>query len=148
MKRIIIAAVVCAFAPLAVAQLYKYVDKDGKTVYSDQPPANADSKQMNVPSAPSAGSTPEKSAVARDKELEKGREKGREAAKKSEQTARDAAEAQERCSNATTRYRAFVEGGRISKYNEKGERVMLGDEEIEAERETSRRQMEEACKKA
>ena len=147
MKRIIVAAVFCAIAPLAGAQLYKYIDKDGKTVYSDQPPANVDSKQVNVPSAATPGSAPAKNALERDKELEKSREKSREVAKKSEQAARDADLQQERCTNATTRYRSFQEGGRISSFNEKGERVMLGDEEIEAEREKSRRQMEEACKK-
>jgi hypothetical protein len=146
MKRIIVAAVLCAIAPLAGAQLYKYVDKDGKTVYTDQPPPTVDGKQINVPSSATPGSTPSKSALERDKELEKSREKAREAAKKSDQTARDTALKQERCTNATTRYRAFQEGGRISKFDEKGERVMMNDQEIETEREKSRQQMEEACK--
>ena len=44
MKRILVLAIALAFAPLAGAELYKYVDKNGKTVYSDQPPANVDSQ--------------------------------------------------------------------------------------------------------
>jgi len=145
MKRLVIVVLACALAPLASAQLYKYVDKDGKTVYSDQPPVNADSKQVNVNSQ---GAAPQKSALERDKELEKGREKAREAAKKSDQAARDTQARDERCTQATNYHRTFVEGGRISKYNAAGERVLMDEQEIEAERDKARRQMEEACKKA
>ena len=149
MKRIVILVLACALAPLAGAQLYKYVDKDGKTVYSDQPPANLDSKQVNIQSAPAAGSpAAEKSALERDKELEKLRAKSREETKKSDQATRNAQAQEERCAQATNYHRTFVDGGKISKYNEKGEKVLMDDQEIEAEREKARRQMEEACKKA
>src|SRR5438128_1997128 len=146
MKRLVILVFACALAPLAAAQLYKYVDKDGKTVYSDQPPANLDSKQVNIPSGGTSAGP--KSAVERDKELEKTREKGREAAKKSDQVVREAQAREERCMQATNYHRTFAEGGKISKYNDKGERVLMDEQEIEAEREKARRQMEEACKKA
>ena len=148
MKRIVILVLACALAPLAGAQLYKYVDKDGKTVYSDQPPANVDSKQVNIQSAPTAGSpAPAKNALERDKELEKARAKSREEAKKSDVASRNAQALEERCTQATNYHRTFVEGGRISKYNDKGEKVLMDDQDIEAEREKARRQMEEACKK-
>lgn len=144
MKRFIIVAFACALAPLAGAQLYKYLDKDGRTVYSDQPPANIESKQMNPQSAPPSSS---KSAVERDKDLEKGRAKTREDAKKSEETARNAQLEVERCNQARSSYQQYVDGGRLFKYNEKQERVALGDEEIATEREKARREVDEACKK-
>jgi hypothetical protein len=149
MKRIVILVFAFALAPLAGAQLYKYVDKDGKTVYSDQPPVNVDSKQVYIQSAPAAASpAPAKSALERDKELEKSRAKSREEAKKSDQASRDAQALEERCNQATNYHRGLLEGGRIAKYNDKGEKVLMDDQEIEAEREKARRQMEEACKKA
>lgn len=144
MKRIVILVLACALAPLASAQLYKYLDKDGKTVYSDQAPPNIESKQMNVPSAPPSSS---KSAVERDKDLEKGRARTREDAKKSEEAARNAQLEVERCNQARSSYQQYVDGGRMFKYNEKQERVALGDEEMATEREKARREVDEACKK-
>jgi hypothetical protein len=145
MKRLAIVALACALAPLASAELYKYVDKDGKTVYSDQPPVNADSKQLHV--APSAGSGP-KSYVERDKELDKQRKEAADKEKKSEQGAAQAKAAEERCTQAQANYKSFEEGGRLLKYNDKGEREYMTDEEIESGRVKSKQQMDEACKKS
>jgi hypothetical protein len=74
MKRIVLLTCALAIATLASAQLYKYVDKNGKTVYTDQPPPDADDpKAMRIPSsATGAAPPPGKSAVAQDKELQKG----------------------------------------------------------------------------
>ena len=151
MKRFIILACALAIAPFASAQLYKYVDKDGKTVYSDQPPANVDSKQLNVRSGtssvtPSAPDAP-KSYVDRDKDLQKGRDEAREKAKKADEAVKQAQAKDDACTQAKNAYQGFVDGGRMHKYNDKGERVYLGDEELESERARSRRDMDEACKK-
>lgn len=144
MKRIIVIAVACAFAQLASAQVYKSIGPDGKPVYSDQPPANADAKALNVqPPAPPA----QKTAVERDKEAEKSRAQAREKAKKAEETARYNEANSSRCAQAKVEYQTFVEGGRIARVNDKGERVLLGDAEIESERVRTRSVMEEACKK-
>ena len=144
MKRIIVIALACAFAPLAMAQLYKSVGPDGKVIYTDQPPAGADAKQINV--QPSAGPA-QKTAVERDKEAEKGREAAREKAKKAEAAAKNDQITQTRCAQARGEYQTFTVGGRLAKSNEKGERVELSDAEIEAERNRARAVMEEACKK-
>ena|ERR1700693_4663075 len=149
MKRLVILAFACALAPLASAQLYKYVDKDGKTVYSDQPPVNVDTKQLNIHSGASAA-TPAapKTALERDKDLQKGRDDARDKAKKSDEASKQAQANEERCSQARAAYQTYADGGRIHKYNDKGERVYLGDQEIEAERDRSKREMDEACKKS
>jgi len=146
MKRIAMAITAAAalFATAAAAQLYKYVDKDGRTVYSDQPPAGVDSTLVNAPSSPSGS----KSFVERDKEMEKLRAKGREEAKKADEKEKTAAAQDERCRQATDRHRALVEGGRIWKYDEKGERTVMDDQEIETEREKARKLVDEACKKS
>ncbi len=147
MKRVILVAVALALAPAAVAQLYKYVDKNGKTVYSDQPPPNVESKQIRVPTGvASAPATGPRTAVERDKELDKARKQTAEKQKKSDEVAQKDAQAQRRCSELRTYHQTFADGGRIQKYNDKGERVFLSDDEIEAERARSQREMEEACK--
>jgi len=73
MKRIVLLTCVLAVATLASAQLYKYVDKNGKTVYTDQPPPEADPKAMRIPSsAVGSSQPPAKTAVQQDKDLQKG----------------------------------------------------------------------------
>jgi uncharacterized protein DUF4124 len=154
MKRIVAILVAAAFVPLAGAQLYKYTDKDGKTVYTDQPPANAETKTVRVqPSPPPVeasknGTSGNKSAVERDKELEKGRKQAREQQKKHDENAQKAQLAEQRCTQARTAFQQYSEGGRIMRYNDKGEREYLGDEQIASEREKARRDVEEACKKS
>jgi hypothetical protein len=145
MKRIIVLALACAIAPLAAAQLYKYVDKDGKTVYSDQPPANVDSQQLHVSTGTSSGS---KSYVARDKELDKTREADKERDKKKEVTAENARLAEERCNIAQSNLRTYSDGGRLFKYNAQGEREVMNDDEISTERDKAQKQVDEACKKS
>jgi hypothetical protein len=85
--------------------------------------------------------------VERDKDLQKGRDEGRESAKKADDAAKAAQAAEERCQIAKNAYQQYVDGGRIHKYNDKGERVYLGDDEMEAEKVRSKRDMDEACKK-
>ena len=147
MKRLLIIAIACLVAPIASAELYKYIDKDGKTVYSDQPPANIETKQLNIPSSATPGAPP-KSALDRDKELQKGRDEVRERAKKSEQLAKQAQAQEQACSAARSALRVYTDGGRVTRYDEKGERVFMDDQEIEAARERSKREMDEACKKS
>ena len=140
---IVVAAITIALAPAVHAQLYKYVDKDGKTVYSDQPPVNADSKQLK----PAATAAPVKSAVERDKEMEKTRKEAREKQEKADKAAKGAEDQQRACSQAQAAYRAVSEGGRVYKIDEKGERVFMEDAELEAEKRKAKSVMDEACRK-
>jgi hypothetical protein len=148
MKRIIVLACALALGPIASAQLYKYVDKNGKTVYTDQPPPEADPKAMRIPSA-ATGSTaaPGKTYVQQDKDQQKGREKVSEGAKKADEAAARAKEAEQRCIDSRSAYEVYAQGGRIARVNEKGEREYMGDEQIDAAREKARAQMEQDCKK-
>jgi hypothetical protein len=151
MKRLIYAAIAIAIATPVAAQLYKWTDKDGKTHYSDTPPPGQETKSLSVgsgttTSTPAPASAGAKTAVERDKEAEAARKAGRDAAKKSEDAAKDAAGREEACSRAKAAYATYADGGRIHKYNDKGERDYLSDEEIEKERVRSQREMNEACK--
>ena len=147
MKRFALLTCVLAVATLASAQLYKYVDKNGKTVYTDQPPPESDSKAMKIPSSATGTPAPQKSAVQQDKELQKGRDKSKESEKKAEETAARAKADEENCAAAKMAYQTYASGGRISRVDEKGEKFFLGDLEIEAERDRAKARMDEACKK-
>ena len=145
MKRMIVVALALALAPFASAEMYKYVDKNGKTVYTDQPPADADAKRVSAPTAPA--SAPAKSYVERDKEVEKGREKSREQAKKSAETDKADQAKKQRCEQARGNLQIYTDGGRIMKTNDKGERDYMSDEEIAAERAKTQKLVDEACGK-
>ncbi|MEO7744570.1 MAG: DUF4124 domain-containing protein [Usitatibacter sp.] len=146
MKRVMILAIALAIAPAAMAQLYKSVDKNGRVIYTDQPPANTDAKVLNIPRSVTDAPAPSKSYVAQDKENEKKKKDASEKAAKAGDPAKKAQEDQARCAQAKSAYQMYADGGRIYKNNEKGERVFLSDAEIEAERARSRREMDEACK--
>ena len=151
MNRIALAVLALALAPAVSAQqLYKYTDKDGKTVYTDQPPANAESKPVRVQAAPATATAPAAAptAVGKDKELDKGRKEAAEKAKKSEQAAKREADNEQRCADARSNFELFESGGRIAKRNAQGERVFLEQNEIDAEKAKARAVMDEACKKS
>lgn len=145
MKRVIVAAVALAVIPLASAELYKYVDKNGKTVYSDQPPPDADAKRIAAPPPPASGNG--KSYVERDKENQKARDKAQQQAKKSAESDKVAQAKKERCEQARNNLQIYTDGGRIMKTNEKGERDYMSDAEIEAERAKTQKIVDEACGK-
>jgi hypothetical protein len=145
MTRTLILALALVFgAAAATAQLYKYTDpKTGKTVYTDQPPVGQDTKTVNI----KGGSGPStKTAVEQDKALDKGRKKVAEDAKKSGEAEERKAKADAHCAAAKQNAQIYADGGRIQKLNAQGERELMTDEEIEAKRVSSRREMEEACK--
>jgi hypothetical protein len=146
MIRIALALIALALAPAVSAQLYKYVDKDGKTVYTDQPPPNAESKPVRVQSAPATA--PEKTATGKDKELDKGRKEAADKAKKSDEVAKREADNAQRCADARSNLELYESGGRIAKRNAQGERVFLEQNEIDAEKVKARAVMDEACKKS
>ncbi len=143
MKRIALAALALALAPLASAQLYKWVDKDGKVSYSDQPPPAAASKQIKVETG---GSGPAPSAVARDKELQKGRQEAADAQKKKDDAERVAKQREEECEKSRSYLKGLENGGRFVTFDDKGNRTFLEADQIEAEKTKARKNVEEACK--
>jgi hypothetical protein len=144
MKQFLVLACALAISTGAVAQLYKWVDKDGRITYSDQPPPAQQSKQLTVGGGQTGTALP--SAVERDKELEKGRTEAREKAKASEEAGKKTQVDQENCLRAKSYLRTVTDGGRISTTDDKGERVLLDDQQIEAERVKAQKAVDESCK--
>ena len=56
-----------------------------------------------------------------------------------------AQEAEQRCAQAKSAHQYYVDGGRIYKNNEKGEREFMSDAEIDSARERTSREMDAAC---
>ena len=144
MKRILVLACALAAATGAFAQLYKWVDKDGRVTYSDQPPPAIQSKQLNLGSGQPA--TAQRPAVERDKELEKDRLSAAEKAKAADEAAKKAKIEEENCIRARAYLRTMTDGGRISTYDAKGEPILLNDQQIEEERVKAQKAVDESCK--
>ena len=158
MKKVIFYTVAFALiAPLTHAQVYKWVDKDGKVQYSDQPPApnqtTSAPQRLNSTSSASAA-TPaaagEKPAAEKapdkNKEFEKRRIDATEKAKKEEDAVKLALQKKERCEEAKGHVKSLESGIRISRTDANGERTFLDDDQRAKELERTQKIMADACK--
>lgn len=159
MKRLVTLVLLLAALP-ASAVLYKWVDKDGKVHYSDQPPPQS-AKKSGVITAPSpgAGSPPPsgegasqapkagpKSAAEQEMEFRKRRLEAAEADAKRQQEAKAAEDKERNCTLAKNRLAALETGGRVTKYAADGETVFLSDAEIAKELGEARKTADSWCK--
>ena len=146
MKRFIMLAVAIALSPAAWGQLYKYVDKDGKTVYTDQPPGNVDTKSVRAPSAAPTPAAAPPAASRAEKEAPKAAKAAAPA--KSEAAPLSAADREFRCQVARSDYANLLDGPITMRNTRTGERFQLDEKQAEAERAKAKAAMDEACKKA
>jgi uncharacterized membrane protein len=146
MNRFIVLAIAIALAPAAWGQLYKYVDKDGKVVYTDQPPANTDSQQLRAP--PPAPAAPTKGAAENAPANARTATAQAPAPAKTDQAPLTAEQKAERCQAARANYAIFLDGGEITMRDTRtGERSVLDPSRLPAETAKAKAAMEAACKK-
>src|ERR1035437_5272920 len=139
MKRLSVALglALCVALP-ASAQMYKWVDSDGKVQYSDKPPpSNIKTEKLREPAR--AASTPAASDA-----------KGgtpKDAAKAGPKTAAEQEQAfRKRQLDAAKAALANLQiGGRQMRIDEKGERVFLDDQQIVQETDRARQEAAAAC---
>lgn len=123
---------------VAVADVYKWVDKDGKIQYSDQPPLDGDAKKMkkktiHAPSTadPASSSSTKPAATVADQELEYRKRKAEkeEAEQKKQASIEEARKNKEYCNSLKGDLRSHTDGTRLYRYNDKGERVFMDEKE-------------------
>jgi hypothetical protein len=158
MRRTTLALVLALLPILAQAQLYKWVDENGRTQYSDRPPpagikAELVTKGKVSPApqaapvgAPGAAKGGAANPAARELEFRKRQISAEEAQKDEEKKAKEQQAKQENCDIARARLKSLEDGGRILKYDKAGERQYLSDEEIEKEKGPARQRVEQSCK--
>lgn len=115
-------------APVASAALYKWVDANGRVVYSDQPPIGNVKSELVGAAAPSSNPDALKEMATKDAELKKRQLDRQEDAKKSEKSRGDTQKLATLCTQA----RAQAAGLRradivMHRLNEKGERVVMDE---------------------
>ncbi|MGH6691432.1 MAG: DUF4124 domain-containing protein [Gammaproteobacteria bacterium] len=161
MKWIATLALLALALPAWAAEMYKWVDENGKVHYSDQPPpANARQQKTIQPKVPAqsaappaatpegqpAAGTKAKTAAELDMEFRKRRTEAAEAEAKRQQETQVAAEKQRNCEAAKARVAVLQTGGRITKATPTGEQSYLGDSEIAAELIEARKVADSWCK--
>ena len=154
MKRLSVAlGLALCVALQASAQMYKWVDSDGKVQYSDKPPpSNIKTEKLrdparatSVPAASAAKGVAQKDATkdatkaapktAAEQE-QAFRKRQLEAAKAQEEEAKKQAQARDKAENCRRANAAVANlqiGGRQMRIDDKGERVYLDDQQIAQE---------------
>jgi hypothetical protein len=147
----LVATILLALLSLTVgAQVYRWVDKDGKVQYSDQPPppgaGKADVTKINSstpsaasttgapPKAPEKGKTPEKSKVESANAV------------KPEEEARQKRETEEYCQGAKGELRQLQDGDRLAVTAPNGERRFIEDDERATRIQNLQKKIAEVCK--
>jgi hypothetical protein len=132
------------------AQVYKWIDKDGKVQYSDTPPAagagasvpqKLDTSTSN--SSGIGGSAKDQSWQDKARDYDKRRIEG------AEKQAGDfelATKNQERCSNARRYLRTLQDVGRVFRTDDQGERHYMDDDQRQGEIAGAQRVVSEMCK--
>lgn len=137
-----------AALPAAAAQLYRYVDENGVTVYSQTPPPGGEAAAITVDAAaPSAADA----AAAREQlreEIERDFDARNEAARAAEEAAEQAAAAKaraENCEAARTNLATLTDlGARVLQMPD-GSVTRISDEEREALMRKAEMEIEDLC---
>jgi hypothetical protein len=159
MKRLLLATLSCAFATAVMAQQFKWVDKDGRTQYGDNPPAGVKATRIKgpsgpapAPSAPAQGAAPGSKDVGKDgkplspeaafkqRQLEKA-----EADKKDAEKQAQSAVKQKNCDQAQASLRQIDSGQRIGQINAQGERVFMDDDQRAVARQNAQKAVSDWC---
>jgi type IV secretory pathway VirB10-like protein len=145
-------------ASAANAQMYRWVDKDGKVRYGDTPPPGAKTSSIK---GPQSGAAPAPAAAAKDaKDAKKGpltpaeqeqeyRKRQAESRKEAEKAdaERQAKSDQGEACNRTREYlRTLQSGQRVARTNASGERYYMNEDQVAQEIAKAQQAEQKACK--
>jgi hypothetical protein len=155
--RILIAVLLLLMTGMAFGQVYKWVDTNGETHYSDRPPTGnfkSESKlrSSGVVESPAAGAavhgaTKSKSLAEQEAEFRKRQIEKEEADKKSQKKLAEAAQRHQNCEAARSYLKGLETGQRVAHVDPNtGERSYLDDKQRAAETERAKKQVASWCK--
>jgi hypothetical protein len=153
-------------APMAHAQVYKCVDKAGKTSYSQAAcPSNTKSASVRQsvtpgsalppPSAaaktdgkadPKAAPSGPKTTAEQEQDFRKRRTEQEEASKKAQEKLAETKAGEENCRASKAALASLESGTRQTRVNDKGERVTLDDAQLAQETGRTRKAVQDWCK--
>jgi hypothetical protein len=156
----LVAATFCL--PATAQQLYRWVDKDGKVQYSDQPPPSGAKGERTIAAPRPAPAPPAdakgdggdkaraeparpKTVAEQETEFRKRRMEQEEARQKQEKQAAEDKERQQNCANAKAILAGLESGTLRARMNERGEREFLDDDARARETTGARAAVESWC---
>lgn len=138
-------ALAAAAAP-AAATLYKWVDANGRVVYSDQPPPSNVQSEVVKPPPPPANPNAAKEFEDKDAAIKQRDRKRVEDTKAAEQTRQTTERRREACANALGQLRALQQKGEnLYRFNDKGEKVYYNDDMRRDEADRQQQIIRENC---
>ena len=112
----------------AAATMYKWVDKSGRVVYSDQPPPADVKTEIVKPPPPPVNPNAAKELADKEQEIKLRDKKRIEEAQSAEKTRADTEQRRENCVQARGQLQALqLANQNYYRYNDKGERILLDD---------------------
>lgn len=154
MRQLLTIVSMLVLATAAQAGVTRWVDAEGKVHYTDQPPPTSAKSQKNLdlkssPALPQAAPDSkggEKSLAEKDLEYRKRKVQAEETAAKQAKEQEEAKSRKANCEQARNHLQALQEGQRVSKFNEKGERVFLEDNDRAKAIEEAKKVADSWCK--
>ncbi len=115
MRIFAVTVIVLLLSTSTYAQIYKWVDKNGKTQYTDQPPppdAAKEEKRLNIKSGPAAGSQDKSRSLSEEREeFDKRRQQQREEDAKQQAKSE---ENKKKCLDAQTQLKMYTDSPRLT----------------------------------
>ena len=150
MTKLLVILAALAFSATASAQLYKWVDKDGKVQYGDNPPPNTKATRLKpVPGAPTqppaAADDKKDKALSPDAAFRKRQQERSEQDQKADKERAEADQKKQNCETARTNLRQLESGQRISSVNAAGERVFLDDAQLAERKQRAQKAVGDWC---
>jgi Domain of unknown function (DUF4124) len=157
MKKPWIFIVALLLAGTAQAQLYKWVDKDGKTRYGDTPPPGIKATKMGAPAsgsspAPAAADPAAKDAkkgpmtsAEREQDYRKRQEDAKKDADKAEQERKEKQAKADDCARTKEYLMTLESGQRIARTSPAGERYFMDENQRAQETATARDTIRQVC---
>ena len=166
MVRILVLSALSVFAAGAQAQVYKCIDASGKTTYLQSPcPSGAKSTAISqtVPPAPppvepaagaggaekagkAAKASGPKTAAELEQDFRKRKQEQEKAREKEEQKLAETKAREENCRNSRLHVINLESGARQVRVDEKGNRNVLDEGQVEQEKANARKLVEQWCK--
>jgi hypothetical protein len=149
MKRVLLCAALLAWSGMASAVVYKWVDAQGKIQYGDTPPDGVHAEiveLLGVHNSRSAASAPAPAPAASTARTVPGTPTPGENSQAKQAVDQDVtAERAKQCADAQVEYKKLIEGRRLYRTGDNGEKQFLTSEEIDTARINAKQEVDTLC---
>lgn len=136
-----------AGASTALAGMYKWVDEQGATHYSQNPPPGGKAQAIKPPPTPADSEAAVKRLEAQRQEAQKRREAGQQDARERQENTTSQAIREESCRLAQQNLGTLEANSRVAIQDADGNMKRLSEEERQAQLTEAKKQVEEYCDK-